>query len=501
MRGSSTWNCYTARVLRAVPSPAHAPSSAAAAPALDRQWADYFERLLDHPLRFGSPRRLLQDDLVAALRLAVPKAARVLEVGVGGGAVLSQLPNETRVGIDALPRAVERARAADGAMRIDLADALTLDLDEKFDAIICDRLCHTVPDVQRLLERLASHLTDDGRIFLTCFNFLWSLPLAAGERLGFKEPSPQENWFSETALDDLFRLADLEVVKTDDRLSMPVPVPLVSRLINRIAPKVQPTRTFALYRIYTLAKARPRRPARPKVTVIVPARNESGNILAAVQRTPVMGAGTELIFVEGNSTDDTWDTIQRVVKEYRGPLELRCMQQPGKGKGDAVRTGFAVATGDILMILDADLTVPPEDLPKFYDAIATGKADYVHGTRLVYPMEDEAMRFLNRIGNTFFAETFSFLLDQPIKDTLCGTKVLWKKDYERIAENRSYFGDFDPFGDFDLIFGAAKLNLRILEVPIRYKARTYGETNISRFRHGLLLLRMSAFAAKKIKFV
>ncbi|CAN5539388.1 bifunctional class I SAM-dependent methyltransferase/glycosyltransferase family 2 protein [soil metagenome] len=493
-------------MLRAVPSPASGPASSAASTAslpaaLDRPWADYFTRLLDHPVRFDGPRRHLQTDLVAALRLAIPKNARVLEVGVGSGAILAGLPNEVRVGVDALPEAVARARTTDAAMRIDLADALTLDLGEKFDAIICDRLCHTVPDVQTLLEKLAAHLTDDGRIFLTCFNFLWSLPLAAGERVGLKEPSPQENWFSATALDDLFRLAELEVVKTDDRLSLPLAVPVLSRLVNRIAPKVQPTRTFALYRIYTLAKARPRRPLLPKVTVIVPARNESGNIEAAVQRTPVMGGGTELIFVEGNSTDDTWATIQRVVKEYSGPLELRCMQQPGKGKGDAVRTGFAVATGDILMILDADLTVPPEDLPKFYEAISSGKADYVHGTRLVYPMEDEAMRFLNRIGNTFFAETFSFLLDQPIKDTLCGTKVLWKRDYERIAENRSYFGDFDPFGDFDLIFGAAKLNLRILEVPIRYKARTYGETNISRFRHGLLLLRMSAFAAKKIKFV
>ncbi len=484
-------------MLHPFPSPS---ARTTAVPHLEPVWEDYFTRVLEHPLPFSGPRRLLHEDMVTALRLAIPHDARVLEVGVGAGDLLARLPNERRTGIDILPAAVERARQTDGRMRVELADALTLDLNERFDAIVCDRLCHTVVDVQRLLERLAAHLTEDGRIFLTCFNFLWSLPLAAGERFGFKEPAPQENWFSETALDDLFRLTDLEVVKAEDRVSLPLPVPLVSRLVNRVAPKLQPTRTFALYRLYTLAKARAKRPAKPKVTVVVPARNESGNIDAALKRTPVMGGGTELIFVEGNSTDDTWATIQKAVKEYRGPLQVSCMQQPGKGKGDAVRTGFAAATGDILMILDADLTVPPEDLPKFYDALLSGKADYVHGTRLVYPMEDEAMRFLNRIGNTFFAETFSFLLDQPIKDTLCGTKVLWKRDYERIAENRTYFGDFDPFGDFDLIFGAAKLNLRIQEIPIRYKARTYGETNISRFRHGLLLLRMSAFAAKKLKF-
>jgi glycosyltransferase involved in cell wall biosynthesis len=166
-----------------------------------------------------------------------------------------------------------------------------------------------------------------------------------------------------------------------------------------------------------------------------------------------------------------------------------------------VRTGFAAATGDLLMILDADLTVPPEELPKFYDLLTSGITDYAHGTRLVYPMDDQAMRFLNKIGNRVFAQIFTFLLGQPITDTLCGTKVLWKKDYEKIAAHRSYFGDFDPFGDFDLVFGARKQNLRLMEVPVHYKNRTYGETNISRFRHGLLLFRMSLFAARKIKFV
>jgi SAM-dependent methyltransferase len=476
-------------------------AKSAEASSLSPEWREYFVRLIQEPVRFSGPRHALGRDLAHALRLAIPRTASVLEVGTGSGTLLASLANAERWGVDVLPEALAAARATDPSMRLVQADAMSLDLGRKFDAIVCDRLCHTVPDVQRALERMAAHLEDDGRIFLTCFNFLWSLPLSLGERLGVKLPSPAENWFSETALLDLFALADLEIVKFDDRMLLPAEIPGLSLLANRFASKVWPTRTGALYRLYTLARRPSKKPMPPRVTVIVPARNESGNIEAAVRRTPVMGSGTELIFVEGNSTDDTWATIQRVVKDYRGPLALRAMQQPGKGKGDAVRTGFAAATGDILMILDADLTVPPEDLPKFYAALASGKTDYVHGTRLVYPMEDDAMRFLNRIGNTFFAETFSFLLDRPIRDTLCGTKVLWKKDYERIAENRSYFGDFDPFGDFDLIFGAAKQNLRILEIPIRYKARTYGETNISRFRHGLLLLKMSAFAARKIKFV
>ena len=219
----------------------------------------------------------------------------------------------------------------------------------------------------------------------------------------------------------------------------------------------------------------------------MPTRNEAGNVAAALARTPVMGSGTELIFVEGHSTDDTWETIQRAIKRYNGPLKLSAFQQTGKGKGDAVRLGFAKATGDMLMILDADLTVPPEELPSFYDVIARGQADYVQGTRLVYPMEPGAMRFFNKLGNVAFSQLFTYLLQQPIKDTLCGTKVLWRRDYERIAAARSYFGDFDPFGDFDLIFGAARLNLKIVEIPVRYRDRTYGETNIQRWKHGLLL--------------
>jgi len=215
----------------------------------------------------------------------------------------------------------------------------------------------------------------------------------------------------------------------------------------------------------------------------------------------VMGSGTELIFVEGHSSDDTWGTIQTEMKRYSGPLKLSAYQQTGKGKGDAVRLGFSKASGDILMILDADLTVPPEDLPGFYDVIAGGLADYVQGTRMIYPMEPGAMRFFNKLGNMAFSQLFTYLLQQPIKDTLCGTKVLWRRDYERIAAARSYFGDFDPFGDFDLIFGAARLNLKIVEIPVRYRERTYGTTNIDRWRHGVLLLRMSAIAARKIKFV
>jgi len=213
-----------------------------------------------------------------------------------------------------------------------------------------------------------------------------------------------------------------------------------------------------------------------------------------------MGLWTELIFIEGNSTDDTWAVIQQV-KVAHPECRIKIAQQPGRGKGDAVRTGYAMAEGDILMILDADLTVPPEDLPKFYQAVANGSCEFANGSRLVYPMEKKAMQFLNLCANKFFGIAFSWLLGQQVKDTLCGTKVLTRENYLKIAANRSYFGNFDPFGDFDLLFGASKLNLKIRDIPVRYRERTYGETNISRWSHGALLFRMLGFAARKLKFV
>jgi glycosyltransferase involved in cell wall biosynthesis len=233
--------------------------------------------------------------------------------------------------------------------------------------------------------------------------------------------------------------------------------------------------------------------------VIVPARNEAGNIAEILDRVPDMGAGTELIFVEGHSSDLTYEAIEQAAAQ--GKRQVRLFRQTGKGKGDAVRLGFSKATGDIFMILDADLTVRPEDLPKFYEALIAGKGEFINGVRLVYPMADQAMRLFNFLGNKFFSVAFTWLLRQPVKDTLCGTKVLWKRDYELIVANRAYFGDFDPFGDFDLLFGAARLNRKIVDLPVRYGARTYGDTNIDRWRHGLLLLRMAVFAALRIKFV
>jgi hypothetical protein len=372
-----------------------------------------------------------------------------------------------------------------------------------FDTIVLSDSLGLLDDVQQALERLTPLLAPGGRVVVTYYSFTWEPLLRAGEALGLKSPTPDQNWLSMDDLENLLALADLEVVRRGTDVLVPVPIPVVSDVANRVAAKLPVLKEGSLVS-YFVARHRPAvLPVElPRVTVVCPCRNERGNVREAIARTPVMGPATELVFVDGSSTDGTVEEIEAAIRDYRGPLELRLVHQgDGKGKGDAVRKGFARARYEVLMILDADLTVVPEDLPKFYRALVTGKGELINGVRLVYPMEGQAMRFLNLVGNKFFGAALSWLLEQNIKDSLCGTKVLYKRAYEQIAAHRAFFGDFDPFGDFDLLFGAARLNLKIVDLPVRYRARIYGDTKISRFSHGFMLLKMTAFGFKKLKLV
>jgi SAM-dependent methyltransferase len=445
------------------------------------------------------------EGVIRLCRFLVPKGSRVLEIGCANGDLLAALEPSYGVGLDLSPRMIAVARERHPGLQFLQMDAHDLGADPAlagpFDYVVLSDLVGDLYDVLGAVQQLRKVCHPKTRVVATFYNYFWEPILKTAERLGLKTQQNLQNWLSHQDLANLFDLAGFEVIKRGRRLPFPLGLPLLSRLLNSVLQMIPGLRRLGLQQ-YLVARLRPAGPSSAySCSVIVPARNERGNIAAAVERVPVMGTRTEVIFVEGNSSDGTREEIQSVMARYRGPLEVRLLEQgSGRGKGDAVRKGFAAATGDVLMILDADLTVAPEDLPKFFDAVQSGAGEFINGCRLVYPMEKEAMRYLNLLGNKFFGKMFTWILEQPIKDTLCGTKVLLREDYEKLAANRSYFGDFDPFGDFDLLFGAAKLNLRIVEIPIRYRDRSYGSTNISRFRHGWLLLRMTVFAARKFKF-
>jgi SAM-dependent methyltransferase len=461
---------------------------------------DHFDACAPWRMEWEQKARVYYDDQARYFKFLVPEGLHVLEIGSGLGNLLAALRPARGVGIDLSPEMAKHAARRHPALEFRVDDVETLDIAETFDAIILADVAGHLLDVEVALRRLHQACTAHTRIIVSYYNYLWEPVLRLGEMLGWKMPQPEQSWLSREDIANLLHLADFEVVKTERRLLLPKEVPLLSSLCNKVLAHLPGLRKLCLCH-YVVARPRIRRPERPySTTIVIPCRNERGNIDAALRRIPRFGGRQQIIFVDGHSSDGTPEEIRRLTACYPGK-DIKLLVQDGKGKGDAVRKGFAHATGDVLMILDADLTVPPEDLPKFYDAIASGKGEFINGCRLVYPMEAQAMRLLNLIGNKFFSRAFSWLLNQRVKDTLCGTKVLFRRDYERLAANRDYFGDFDPFGDFDLLFGASKLNLHIVEIPIRYQARAYGSTNIQRFAHGWLLLKMTVYGFFRLKAV
>ena len=433
-------------------------------------------------------------------RFYVPRGARVLEVGCGTGDLLASLEPSEGVGIDLSAAMVARAAGRHPHLEFHHGAAERLDLPgREFDYIILSDLVGYLFDIRGALERLRTVSHPRTRIIINWYSRVWQPVVHLLEALGLKHPLPLLNWTTVGDVENLLRLAGFETVRSRGHILLPLRLGPISRLANRFLAHLPIIRLF-VWTNWVVARPMPR-PASdaPSVTVVCPCRNEKGNIEEAVRRLPALGSRTELIFVEGHSKDDTLAECRRVAAAHP-QLNIKVMVQSGKGKGDAVRLGFANATGDMLIILDADLSVAPEDLPQFYEAMVSGAGEFAMGSRLVYTMDPKAMRFLNLLGNRFFGLLLSVLIGQHVKDTLCGTKVLWRQDYVHLVAGRTHFGDFDPYGDFDLIFGAAKLNLRIVEIPVRYRERTYGAPNISRFADGWLLLRMSALAAGRLFF-
>lgn len=391
------------------------------------------------------------------------------------------------------------AQLGDDSINIEGEKDISNDL-QKYNYVILPNTFAYLDDVQEFLKLLDKKLSPHAKIVVIYFNFLWKPILDLADFLHLRRRDPREpNWLSSDDVSNLFTLQDYDEVKKGRRFLMPLPAWFLSSFINKYLSRLPIINSLCL-NTYQVFRKKPKTQDY-SVSIVIPARNEEGNIRGILKSIPKFTGKMEVIFVEGHSQDKTYESIKKEIQANFGQIKASLIKQKGIGKGDAVREGFKKAKNQILMILDADLTVSPKELEKFYDALSLGHCDFANGSRLIYPLEKEAMRTLNYLGNKFFSATFTYLLEQKIKDTLCGTKALFRKDYLKIAANRKYFGDFDPFGDFDLLFGASRLNLKIMDIPIRYHGRVYGRTNISRFQHGLLLLKMTFFGVKKLKFI
>ncbi len=450
------------------------------------------------------------DKILQICQHHVFNGAKVLEIGCGTGNLIGRLERcSLKTGIDIHPSFIEAASEDYPGTEFAAGDAHHFSIERylsAFDLIILSDTLAYLADVEEVLKNIRKFLAPHGKLFLTQTSSLWEPIYHLGSRFNLRSPIQPANWLSPSDIDNLLRITGYERVKSEFELLLPVKIPFLSYFFNRFVAKLWLIRHFCILR-YHIARslANGNNPSSPSVSqravsIVVPARNEAGNIKRIITDLPEMGSKTEIIFVEGHSSDNTWEVLKEAYEQHKQTRTIRMAQQEGKGKADAIRKGFSLAQGDILMIFDADLTVPPSELSKFYNLIASGMADFVVGNRLVYPMEKQAMRFLNKLGNKLFGFLLSFIIGQPCRDTLCGVKALWREDYERMTAHRVLPIDFDPFGDFDLLFGAAKSNLKILEIPVHYKARTYGRTNISRFQDGWRLLKMCWVAAMKIKF-
>ncbi|MDJ0668364.1 MAG: glycosyltransferase [Desulfobacterales bacterium] len=438
------------------------------------------------------------------MRFSVPPGLKILEVGCGTGNLLAQLNPRVGVGIDISTKMIEIAQKKFPDYHFECGDAENPDfmaqLPGPFDVIIMSDTIGALSDCQTALQNLHPLCTPDTRLVISYYSRLWEPILKLAEVAGAKMTQPEQNWLSTDDICNLLRISQFEIIKSEWRQLLPKRLGGAGTFVNRYLAPWPIINRFCL-RSYVIARISPHlsRHPRPKsATVLIPCRNERGNIVSAIERIPAFCEQIEILFVEGGSSDETLTEIKAAIASYPDK-SIRVLEQEGKGKGDAVRKGFSEARGEVLMILDADLTMPPEDLPKYFEVLASGQGEFINGSRLVYPMENDAMRFLNYLANAMFSWLFTWILSQRFTDTLCGTKVLYRRDYRLISDNRSYFGDYDPFGDFDLIFGAVKLNKKVVEIPIRYAERVYGSTQISRFRHGWLLLKMVIRAFKKFK--
>ena len=454
----------------------------------------FFDSLVEKRKRDRARHAEFYRDRVRWLSTAIPQDASIIDIGCGIGTVLSRLPQAKKVGIDFSPKMIEEAQSSDQSSTYVVDNAESLRHSEKYEYVLLLDTINYLHDVQKALEEIKGKLsTPETRVIVTSFNFLWQPLFRIGELVGYKTKFPAQNWLSRSDIRNLLEMAGFEVIETSGRMLCPIWIPLISWLCNRFLASLPLLRRLGMIQTF-IARPLISSDKNYSVTILSAMRNEKGNVSQIANAMPKMGSSTEILFIEGHSTDGTWEEIEQVSRESNNEIVIRGLKQPGKGKADALHYGIANSTGDILVVYDGDFTVHPSELPKLVEALASGNAEFVNGSRLVYPMKGKAMPVLNLLGNKVFSGLFSWLFAQTIVDVLSPVKAFFRSDYARMTTR------MDPFGDFDLFFGASKQHRKMREVPIHYLERTYGQSKMRPFRHGYLLFRMFLKGTKETRW-
>lgn len=433
-----------------------------------------------------------------SVKYIIPENSSVLNVGCSTGYILSQLKPSRGVGVESSSEQIKYAIEKYPDLEFFDMEVENVKVKGTFDYILICSIEDMV-DIKSVLDSIKKNCHRHTRIIISHYSYLWQPMVSLAEKARIRLPQTVHNWFSDNDVQNIFKLSGCEIIHTKKLIMFPFYIPLLSYILNKYLARLPILRHLTMSRL-TIAFPKQHENKEYSVSVVIPCRNESGNIQDAVERIPEMGSHTEIIFCDDKSTDHTVAEIHAMQRKYP-EKDIKLVRGPGICKAENVWVGFDAAKGDILMILDADLTVIPEELPYFYEAIARGYGEFINGSRLVYPMHEDAMRLFNIIGNKFFSIFFTYILDSSIKDTLCGTKVMWAEDFKKIKALRGSWGIRDRWGDYELIFGAAKNHLKIIDLPVHYMERTYGETKMTnRFKNGWIMLKMSFASLIKIKF-
>jgi SAM-dependent methyltransferase len=438
-------------------------------------------------------------------RFFVPEQSSVLQLGCMTGDLLAALSPAYGVGVDISPKMIEKAKAKYPHLEFVCSNVERFKIDKKFDYVILSGTLGTVENIQKLLQQLSGMMSSDTRVIITYYNELWGPIIRLGEKMKLKMPEIIYNWLSLEDIENFLNISGYQVIRRDFLMLLPVKIPLVTNFFNKIIGMLPILRRLTLTHCVVARPYRaPDNSSELTSSVVLTCRDEEENIEGLVTSIPAMGRHTEIIFVEGHSQDNTVGKIEEMIKKYPDK-DIKLYKQKGIGQGDAFRLGFDQAQGDFVCWLEADLTINPQEIAMFWDAFITGKGEYINGTRFIYEMEKRSMPLVNFVGNRFFGNIFTPLLGQRFTDTLCGFKAISKKNYLKIRKQIDFFGDFDPFGDFELIFGAIKSCLKVAEIPVHYRPRQYGSSKaygksfLSFLKHAWLLIKMSWIAFIKFK--